>query len=173
MRKTIVSNRSSYILGIIVISLIGIILVAPLTFYDNEGIYLNNKNYEYNDFNLKSASNGLKPLNYSSIYQNTTLPLNRLFESIYFRVNISGFPDVDDTIMQISYQNGMFKNFSMSVLNEDEFASLPNSTEVSVVVPALKNEVPLIAISPTISNCLFPLSQVKFEEPLKAPALLN
>jgi hypothetical protein len=74
-----------------------------------------------NELNPKSADNGLKSLNYSSIYQSTFSPINRLFESIYFRVNVSGFSNANYTYMQISYQNNIFKNFSMSRLNEDEF----------------------------------------------------
>jgi hypothetical protein len=117
-------NKSHFRISI----LISIILVSVITssiFAPNINLKLNTTRprqiaRQFDDVGLKSASNGLKPLNYSSIYQNVT-SLNRLFESIYFNVNISGFKNVISTIIQISHRNILFTNYSMNKLNDDEF----------------------------------------------------
>lgn len=120
MKKAKNLHLTYFILGIIVISIIGIFFLVPTTNLEEEKINrLLSDGYFYEN-NLKTADNGIEPLNYSSIFQNVT-SLNRLFDSIYFKVNVSGFNDVNYSIMQISYQNNVFKNFSMNVLNNDEF----------------------------------------------------
>jgi len=121
MRKSILSNKRTLILGIVTICLITVFFLAPLINFWGDETNLKYSEQYNSEFNLKSANNGIKPLNYSSIYQNATLPINRLFESIYFNVNISGFTGVNSTIMQISYQNNAYANFTMSKLNNDEF----------------------------------------------------
>jgi len=126
MKKTKNSFKSYVVLGIIVISLTSIFFLTPLLNYEGQKMEEDYLEKEYDNY-LKSADYERKPLNYSSIFQNVT-SLNRLFESIYFSVNISGFPEVNYTIMQVSYPNNSFKNFSMSKLNDDEFeyAYTPN-----------------------------------------------
>ena len=121
MKKFKHSIRSKITVSLIIISLIAVFISANLININGKELNSNYLQLDKNELNPKSADNGLKPLNYSSIYQNTTSPVNRLFESIYFRVNVSGFSNANYTIMQISYQNNAFKNFSMSILNEDEF----------------------------------------------------
>ncbi|MFX1289087.1 MAG: hypothetical protein ACFFFY_11085 [Promethearchaeota archaeon] len=71
-----------------------------------------NEFYDFqNNFNLKSSQNGIT-LNYSSIHQNATTAY-RLFESIEFTINASGFINPNYTIMQIHYSNNVLENFNM------------------------------------------------------------
>jgi len=120
MKKTRNLFKSYLILSIIFISLISIFTLTPFLNYEGEKTDITHIENQYDNYDLKSADNGRKPLNYSSIFQNVT-SLHRLFESIYFSVNTSGFSNVNYTIMQIYYPNESSKNFSMSELNEDEF----------------------------------------------------
>lgn len=121
MKKTKHSIRSKITVSLIIISLIAVFISASLININGNELNSNYLQLDKNELNPKSADNGLKSLNYSSIYQSTFSPINRLFESIYFRVNVSGFSNANYTFMQISYQNNVFKNFSMSKLNDDEF----------------------------------------------------
>jgi flagellar basal body-associated protein FliL len=110
--------KSYIVLGIVIIFLAGVFISAPL-YNDKERVAnVPDNGNMYEKFTLKSSD--AKTLNYSSIFQNVT-SLYRLFESIYFSVNVSGFNDANYTIMQISYPDESFKNFSMSRLNNDEF----------------------------------------------------
>lgn len=109
-----------FILSVIIISIIGVFFLVPSIEFKGEKINSGTLDGYFYENNLKSADNGIKPLNYSSIFQNVS-SLNRLFDSIYFKVNVSGFNNANYSIMQISYQNDVFKNFSMKVLNDDEF----------------------------------------------------
>lgn len=68
--------------------------------------------------NLISAQNQHKALNYSAISQNAT-EIYRLFESIEFTVNASGFSNVDYTMMQIDFSNNTIGNYRMSVIGID------------------------------------------------------
>ncbi len=121
MKKNKYSTKSKITVCVIIISLITIFISASLININGTDLTSNYLHLDKNELNPKSADNGLKSLNYSSIYQSTFSPINRLFDSIYFRVNVSGFLNANYTFMQISYQNNAFKNFSMSKLNDDEF----------------------------------------------------
>lgn len=115
MKKAI---KSYIVLSILIIFLVGIFISTPL--YNNEErvVIIPDDRNTNELFTLKSSD--LKVLNYSSIFQNVT-SLNRVFESIYFSVNVSGFNNANYTIMQIAYPDQSVKNFSMSWLNDDEF----------------------------------------------------
>ncbi len=116
--------KNYFIMGILVsimvVSIIGVFVLTPSLNLNGSIFKYNQPMQQYDDIGLKSANNGRIPLNYSSFYQNVT-SLNRLFESIYFSVNVSGFKAANSTIMQISYQEIFFRNFSMSKFNDDEF----------------------------------------------------
>jgi flagellar basal body-associated protein FliL len=118
MKKSKSTIKLYIILSIVIIFLVGAFISTPL-YNDYEKVAnVTDDGNVYETFNLKSSN--IKNLNYSSIFQNVT-SLNRLFESIYFSVNVSGFNNANYTIMQISYPNQSFKNFSMGRLNEDQF----------------------------------------------------
>jgi hypothetical protein len=68
-----------------------------------------------NKTDLKSSNNGL-PLNYSSIHRNTTTVF-RLFESIKFDINASGFVNPNYTIMRIQYFNKDVEDFNMDYMS--------------------------------------------------------
>ena len=65
-----------------------------------------------NDPEVKTASNGNPPLDYSDFYHNTSI-IYRLFESVEFEINASKFADYNYTIMQIHYSNGDVEDFTM------------------------------------------------------------
>ena len=69
-----------------------------------------------NDPEVKTASNGNPPLDYSAVSQNATL-IYKLFESVKFNINASKFANYNYTIMQIHYSNGDVEDFNM--INED------------------------------------------------------
>lgn len=60
------------------------------------------------------------PLLYSAIFQNTTTAY-RLFESINFTIDTSGFSDVNYTHIQIDFTNGSLINFNMAPISADEY----------------------------------------------------
>ena len=64
---------------------------------------------------LKSSNNGLS-LNYSSIHQNSTT-VYRLFESVEFTINASGFVNPNYTIMRIHYFNNDAEDFNMDYVS--------------------------------------------------------
>jgi len=65
-----------------------------------------------NDPEVKTASNGNPPLDYSDISQNASL-IYRLFESVKFNINASKFFMPNYTIMQIHYLNEGIEDFNM------------------------------------------------------------
>jgi hypothetical protein len=89
--------------------------LAVSTNINNNFVFDTEQERIFNDFqdtiDLKSSSNGLH-LNYSSIHQNSSTAY-RLFESIEFIINASGFVNPNYTIMQIHYSNDVVESFDM------------------------------------------------------------
>ena len=67
------------------------------------------------EFELKSAADE-KSLNSSSIEQNATR-IRRGFDSVNFRVNVSGFIDANQTFMYIEFTNGTSYDYNMSLVS--------------------------------------------------------
>ncbi len=65
-----------------------------------------------NDPEVKTASNGNPPLDYSDMSQNTSI-IYRLFESVKFTINTSKFANSNYTVMQIHYSTGDVEDFNM------------------------------------------------------------
>ncbi len=110
-------KNTSISLFLTVITLTTIILstLAVSTNINNNFVFDTEQERIFNDFqdtiDLKSSSNGLH-LNYSSIHQNSSTAY-RLFESIEFIINASGFVNPNYTIMQIHYSNDVVESFDM------------------------------------------------------------
>ena len=66
-----------------------------------------------NDHELKTASNGNPPLDYSDVSQNASI-IYRLFESVKFNINASKFNNPNYTVIQIHYSNGLVGDFNMT-----------------------------------------------------------
>ncbi|MBY9010434.1 MAG: hypothetical protein KGD74_11265 [Candidatus Lokiarchaeota archaeon] len=75
---------------------------------DNDKIFTDFKM----DPEVKTASNGNPPLNYSDMSQNASI-IYRLFESVKFNINASNFAYSNYTVMQIHYSNGVVDDFDM------------------------------------------------------------
>ncbi|MFX1412370.1 MAG: hypothetical protein ACFFA2_00900 [Promethearchaeota archaeon] len=77
---------------------------------------------------LKTAQINHLALNYSDISRNTT-EIYRVFESIEFTLDTSGFNDVDYTIMQIDFSNNTIENYYMSFIgiNQYQYVYSPKS----------------------------------------------
>ena len=70
--------------------------------------------------NLRIAANGIS-LNYSKIWQNATSAY-RLFDSVKFEVNTTGFVGVNKTVIQIEINNFSVREYQMeSMLGTDNF----------------------------------------------------
>lgn len=66
-----------------------------------------------NDPDVKTASNGNPPLDYSDVSQNASI-IYRLFESVKFNINASKFDNPNYTVLQIHYSNGVVGDFNMT-----------------------------------------------------------
>ena len=73
-----------------------------------------------NDPEVKIASNGNPPLNYTDVFQNASI-IYRLFESVKFNINASKFVNPNYTIMQIHYSNGDIEDFNMTNVGTENF----------------------------------------------------
>lgn len=109
-------NYAIIFISFIITSLFLSILISP-TYKQNNPSQTNVGSSNENNFQKEAfkTSNGEKPLNYSSIYRNTTI-IRRGFESIEFKINASGYYEdngANHTIMQISFTNGTVKNYTM------------------------------------------------------------
>ncbi|TET04536.1 MAG: hypothetical protein E3J90_01075 [Promethearchaeota archaeon] len=88
--------------------------VGNITTLDNDKFLVDFKN----DPELKTASNGNPPLDYSDVSQNASM-IYRLFESVKFNINASKFDNPNYTIIQIHYSNGVVGDFSMTNVGEN------------------------------------------------------
>ncbi len=82
---------------------------SNLTTLDNDNFFLDFKNNP----EVKTASNGNPPLDYSDVSQNAS-SIYRLFESVKFNINASKFDNATYTIIQIHYSNGIVGDFNMT-----------------------------------------------------------
>ncbi len=80
----------------------------------NHNDFTYNRNFN-DEFELKSAAGEIS-LNSSSIEQNATR-IRRGFDSVNFRVNVSGFIDANQTFMHIEFTNGTSDNYNMSLVS--------------------------------------------------------
>lgn len=102
-------------------SILFVAIVFNFVFF-HQKYQINNliNNSDESSNNLDSAQNQQKALNYSAISRNAT-EIYRLFESIEFTVNTSGFSNVDYTMMQINFSNSTLENYRMSFIGVDEY----------------------------------------------------
>ena len=83
--------------------------VSNITTLDNDEFLVDFKN----NHELKTASNGNPPLDYSDVSQNASI-IYRLFESVKFNINASKFNNPNYTVIQIHYSNGLVGDFNMT-----------------------------------------------------------
>jgi len=83
--------------------------VSNITTLDNDDFLVDFKNNP----ELKTASNGNPPLDYSDVSQNASI-IYRLFESVKFNINASKFNSPNYTVIQIHYSNGVVGDFDMT-----------------------------------------------------------
>ena len=103
---------------IVVLTLFSIILsIWAISINVSNITTLDNNNDKFlvdfkSDPEVKTASNGNPPLDYSAMSQNASL-IYRLFESVKFDINVSKFASPNYTIMQIHYSTGDVEDFNM------------------------------------------------------------
>jgi len=83
--------------------------VSNVTTLDNDEFLVDFKNNP----EVKTASNGNPPLDYSDVSQNASI-IYRLFESVKFNINASKFNKSNYTVIQIHYSNGVVGDFNMT-----------------------------------------------------------
>ena len=88
---------------------------SNLTTLDNDKFLVDFKNNP----ELKTASNGNPPLDYSDVSQNASI-IYRLFESVKFNINASKFNKPNYTVIQIHYSNGVVGDFDMTNIGGTE-----------------------------------------------------
>jgi len=110
-------NRKRFIKNVIfALTLFSIIMsvwaisinVNNVTTFENDNLLVDFKN----DFDLKTASNGNPPLDYSDVSQNASI-IYRLFESVMFNINASKFDYPNYAVIQIHHSNGIVGEFDM------------------------------------------------------------
>jgi len=104
-----------------------------------------NENQILEDEDLKFASNGLKDLNYTSIYRNTTEPIRKVFESIKVTVNTYGFVDVKNTTMKL-----WFDPYTPTVYNMTKVGTTTNYT--ITYTPVYSDPIGFIRVTFAIHN---------------------
>ncbi len=107
---------------VLIISLIIISIffsIASISEYSKQE-YNSRENRVNEIFNIKqlpkTANIQKKALNYSDLHQNAT-QIRRVFDSINFTLNASGFAGANFTLMQISFTNNTVRNFTMLHIN--------------------------------------------------------
>ncbi|MFX1354350.1 MAG: hypothetical protein ACFFGP_10340, partial [Promethearchaeota archaeon] len=101
--------------------LIFISIVFNLTIYHQKSLISHSRiSNDESLINLRPAQNNHKAVNYSAISRNVSA-IYRLFESVELTVNISGFTNVDYTIMQIDFSNNTVRNYNMTFIGNDEY----------------------------------------------------
>ena len=83
--------------------------VNNITTLDNDKFFVDFTNNP----EVKTASNGNPPLDYSDVSQNAST-IYRLFESVKFNINASKFNNPNYTVIQIHYSNGVVGDFNMT-----------------------------------------------------------
>ncbi|MFX1499075.1 MAG: hypothetical protein ACFFBH_16280 [Promethearchaeota archaeon] len=119
MTKLMIKHQKAIIITFM--SILFVAIVFNFVFF-HQKYQINNliNNSDESSNNLDSAQNQQKALNYSAISRNAT-EIYRLFESIEFTVNTSGFSNVDYTMMQINFSNSTLENYRMSFIGVDEY----------------------------------------------------
>lgn len=110
--------------ALIFLIFIGVALNIALITQFNNPTYRDSYN-DLNDDNLKDiklAQNKIKSLNYSAITRDKE-EIYRLFESVEFTVNVSGFDNVKETFMQIDFSNSSRVEYNMSKIVEPDIYS--------------------------------------------------
>ena len=114
--------KSTFILFFFLGIFFSLLLFAQNNYYSNVEDLDNHPNEE-KLIDLGTSQNGKKALNYSSITRNDTDGIiYRLFDSIKFTVNVSGFDNVKYTHMQIDFSNRSVGNYNMSFIQTDIYS---------------------------------------------------
>ncbi|MHA2007058.1 MAG: hypothetical protein ACXABO_05675 [Promethearchaeota archaeon] len=111
-------NRDYIKTALILLIVLNIFIGSSFTHFKNSPLFKGGK--EENDSTFLIPKLAADPLPYSAIILNTTTAY-RLFESINFTLETSGFSYVNYSLIQIEFSNGSIINFNMTPVDVDEY----------------------------------------------------